>query len=62
MFIHSHLLILLTFFKGLHVPGTELNEGNETLTVEFGLVRETDEDRSLQCWMVSAITGKYGLP
>lgn len=41
---------------------TEQNEGNETLTVEFGLMRETDEDRSLQCWIVSVVTGKYGVP
>lgn len=46
----SHLLILLTFLKGPYVPGTELSDGNKTITMEFSLVRETDEDSSLQHW------------
>ena len=40
----AHFLILQIFLEGLYVPGTVFNEGNETLTVGFGPVRETDEN------------------
>lgn len=41
------------------MPGTVLNDGNKIITVEFILVRETDDDRSLHHWMVGAVLDKY---
>lgn len=41
LYVHSFspLLILLAFLLSLFVPGSMLNDGNETITVEFRLVR-----------------------